>query len=140
MRVVLDTNVLVAAMRSPRGASAHLLRAAQQRRLTPIISVALLFEYEAVLTRPEHCAVANVTPTDVHKALDAFLLIAEPVTGNWRLRPQLPDPDDDMVLEAAVNGDASAIITFEIRTFRAIATCLPIRVLTPAELCASLIP
>ncbi len=100
MRLVLDTAVMVAAIRSDAGASRVLLRAAleRRRRVTMLVSVALLIEYEAVMTRGEHLDAAGLLSTDVGALLDAFAAVAEPVRLSYLWRPALPDADDDMVL------------------------------------------
>ena len=119
MRLVFDTAVMVAAIRSDRGASRWLLRAAleQSHDFSLLVSVPLLIEYEAVMTRPEHLRVARLSTADVASLLDGVVGIAEPVTLNFLWRPVLPDGDDDMVLEAAVNGRADGIVTFNRRDF-----------------------
>lgn len=137
---MLDTNVLVAALRSKAGASAEVLRAAHDGRLTAIASVALFAEYEAVLTRPEHLAAGGVTHEEVVQALDEFAAQIEPAEPHFSWRPQLGDPDDEMVLEAAVNGGAEAIVTFEVGTFRAPAARFGIDVLTPGAFWAKVNP
>jgi predicted nucleic acid-binding protein len=78
MRLVLDTAVMVAAIRSDAGASRVLLRAALERRygVTMLVSVALLIEYEAVMTRSEHLDAAGLSSTDVGTLLDAFAAVA----------------------------------------------------------------
>jgi putative PIN family toxin of toxin-antitoxin system len=118
MRVVLDTDVVVAAMRSPTGASAALVEASLVGRVTVLVSVATILEYEAVLLRGEHRA-AGVSETDVGIVLDALAAQAEPVDLAYRWRPQLRDPGDEMVLETAINGRADAIVTFNRRDFGA---------------------
>jgi putative PIN family toxin of toxin-antitoxin system len=117
MRLVVDTSVLVAAIRSNRGQSNRLLAAALQRRFVLLASVPLMLEYEAVLARPEHLAASGLTLEEVGALLDAIAAVAEPVRLTFLWRPQLADPDDDMVLEAAMNGRADAIATFNTRDF-----------------------
>lgn len=117
MRVVLDTASLVAAIRSSAGASRQLLVAGLQRRLTLLASVPLMIEYQAVLTRPAHLEAASLTVADVEALLDAVAMVAEPVRLAFLWRPTLRDPDDDMVLETAVNGRADAVVTFNLRDF-----------------------
>jgi predicted nucleic acid-binding protein len=135
MRLVLDTAAMVAAIRSDAGASRWLLRSALERRrgLTLLVSVPLLIEYEAVLTRAEHLGAAGLSTTDVGVLLDVVAVIAEPVTLAYLWRPTLPDADDDMVLEAAVNGRADAIVTFNLRDFRPSAELFGIAALSPSE-------
>jgi putative PIN family toxin of toxin-antitoxin system len=132
MRIVLDTDVMVAAIRSDRGASRALLEAVLAARVMPLISVPLMFEYEAVMCRPEHLKASRLSADDVGVLLDAVAAMAEPVRLAFLWRPALADPDDDMVLEAAVNGRADAIVTFNRRHFTA-ASQFGVAVLSPAE-------
>jgi putative PIN family toxin of toxin-antitoxin system len=114
---VVDTDVMVAALRSDRGASRQLLLAALNRQFELLLSVPLMLEYEAVLTRPEHLAACGLSGTDVGRVLDDLAAVARPVRLAFRWRPRLSDPNDDMVLETAINGNASAIVTFNQRDF-----------------------
>src|SRR6266404_112282 len=114
---VLDTDVLVAALRSSQGASRQLLLGALDYRFELLVSVPLMLDYEAVLTRPEHFAASGLTVGDVKKILDDLASVARPVRLAFRWRPRLPDPNDDMVLETGVNGNANAIVTFNQRDF-----------------------
>lgn len=133
MRWVLDTDVMVAAIRSDAGASRRLLVAALQRRVELLVSVPLVIEYEAVLTRPEHLHASGLTAADVHVVLDAVVAVAEPVRLAFLWRPALRDPDDDMVLEAAVNGAADAVVTFNRRDFVQGARMFALEILTPGD-------
>ena len=116
-RVVLDTNVLVAASRSRNGASYALLLALKARQFTTIASVPLLLEYEAVLKRPEQLMVSGQTVNTTDAFLDALCLFIEPVHLHYLWRPQLRDPADEMVLETALNGRAEALVTLNIADF-----------------------
>ena len=122
---------MVAAVRSPGGASAELLRRARSGRLTLLASVALFLEYEAVLLRDEHLQAAGLTESDMEVLLDALAMIVEPVRIHYLWRPQLRDPDDEMVLETAVNGRADAIATFNERDFASVARSFDIMVMSP---------
>ncbi len=103
-------------MRSPAGASAAILRLARQGRLTLLVSVALALEYEAVC-RAEHRLAAGLSEGEVNVFADAMVALAEPVTMHFLWRPQLRDPCDEMVLEAAINGEADALVTFNTKDF-----------------------
>lgn len=134
MGVVLDTAAMVAAIRSDSGASRRLLEMALRRdKVDLLVSVPLLIEYEAVMTRPEHLAVAGLTPEEVGRLLDAVTTVAEPVTLAFLWRPLLPDADDDMVMETAVNGQADFIVTFNRRDFASATHRFGIDVLSPGE-------
>jgi putative PIN family toxin of toxin-antitoxin system len=134
MRLVLDTNVPVTAIRSRRGAAAEVVKLIRRRELTMVATVALFIEYEAVLTRPEHLAAAGITVAEAENILDVLASVAEPVEPHFLWRPRLRDADDDMVLEAAVNGQAEAIATFNARDFGGVAEEFGIEVLTPSEI------
>ena len=133
MSYVLDTNVLVAAVRSPRGASAEILRRVLAGRFSALCSVPLFLEYEAVLLRPEQLKAAGVMAGDVMNLLDVLAGKVQRVDIAYLWRPQLRDAADDMVLEAAVNGQATSIITFNQRDFLPQTLNFGIAVLTPAQ-------
>jgi putative PIN family toxin of toxin-antitoxin system len=132
-RTVLDTDVLVGAVRSSRGASRVLLTAALERRYSVIASVPLMLEYEAVLTRPEHLAAAQISTSDLEVLLDAVALVVEPIRISYLWRPILADPGDDLVLETAVNGRADVVVTFNRRDFEPAVRRFGFEVITPAD-------
>lgn len=138
MRIVLDTDVVVAAMRSPAGASAGLLRAALDRRVTLLGNVALALEYEAVCSRAEHLGPSGLTVPQRGVFIDGVLALIEPVESHFVWRPQLRDPADEMVLEAAVNGGARAIVSFNHRDYGSAPLRFGIRVLLPRDASRSL--
>lgn len=133
MRLVLDTDVIVAALRSPRGASAALLRAIRQGHATMLLSTTLLLEHEAVCRREEHRIAAGLTMADVEAFLDGLAVMAEPVAVHFLWRPQLRDAADEMVLETAVNGQATAIVAFNRRDYGGAPARFGIAVLLPVE-------
>ena len=133
MRCVLDTNVVVAAMRNPLGASAFLLMAARRGQIAILANVALALEYEAVCKRPEHVLVSGLSRDEVEIFVTAVVAMAEPVESHFIWRPRLRDPSDEMVLAAAANGAADAIVTFNGRDFGEIPGQFGVAVLTPAE-------
>lgn len=133
MRVVLDTSVLVAAFRSRKGASNQLLRYVAEGTLRPLVSTALFLEYESVLLRAEHRLVSGLSEADVEHVLAALASAAEPVEVHFRWRPQLADASDELVLEAAVNGRAEALITHNVRDFAPAAGKFSLRVITPQQ-------
>lgn len=138
MRLVLDTDVVVAGMRSPAGASAALLVAALEKRVSLCANVALMLEYEAVCSRSEHRTAAGLNLTEVGVFLDAIAALVEPVETHFLWRPLLRDPGDEMVLEAAVNGHAQAIVTFNSRDYGDAAAKLGVKLLLPRDVLASM--
>ena len=133
VRLVLDTDVMVAAMRSPGGASAAILMAARRGRTTVLMTVPLALEYEAVCRRAEHRVAAGLSDRQVAAFLNAAIALAEPVETHFLWRPQLRDPADEMVLEAAVNGRADALVTFNTRDFGTAPARFGVEVLLPRE-------
>jgi putative PIN family toxin of toxin-antitoxin system len=113
----MDTDVIVASMRSPAGASAAILRSIRDGVATLLLSVPLALEYEAICTLAEHRLAAGLSGRQVEVFVNGVIALAEPVTIHFLWRPQLRDPNDEMVLEAAVNGQADAIVTFNMRDF-----------------------
>lgn len=133
MRLLLDTDVIVAALRSPAGASAALLRAARNKELTILVSVPLFIEYEASCSKAEHRKAAGLSIKEVRHFLDGLAVIAEPVQIHYLWRPRLHDPADEMVLEAAVNGQAEALVTFNLRHFADVPAQFGILLMSPFE-------
>jgi putative PIN family toxin of toxin-antitoxin system len=133
MRLVLDTDIIVAALRSPRGASAALLRAIARGQATMLLSTTLLLEYDAVCRREEHRVAAGLTMPDVVTVLDGLAVLAEPVAVHFLWRPQLRDAGDEMVLETAVNGQAQAVVAFNHRDYGTALTRFGIELLLPAQ-------
>ena len=113
----MDTDTIVAAIRSPYGASAEIIVAARLGLVQLLASTALMIEYEAVCSRPEHLRNANLSRKQVQTFLDVIAALVEPVQMHFLWRPQLRDPDAEMVLETAINGQATAILTFNVRHF-----------------------
>lgn len=134
MRVVIDSCVLVAGLRSRLGASNKLLTLVAGKAIVPIVSTAVFLEYEAVLSRPEQRLVTRMSEKDIAGFLAAFASAAEPVELDFLWRPQLTDPADEMMLEAAVNGRARAIVTHNVRHFGAAERLFGLKIVTPAAL------
>ena len=136
MRLVLDTDVLLAGVRSRRGASRVLLRGGLEKRFAWLMSPALYLEYEAVLMRSEHLSFLQWTEEQVSVLLAGIADAIVPVNLDFIWRPQLKDPADEMVLETAVNGGADYLATFNIRHFVPAADRFGINALRPGQLLA----
>lgn len=132
MRIVLDTGVIVAAMRSPKGASAEILRRIRADDLVAVVGVGLALEYESVCKRSEHRAASALSAEEVEIFLDAVIAMMEPIRNHFLWRPQLNDPGDELVLETAINGRAQLLVTFNEKDF-APARRFGIEVLVPRQ-------
>ena len=133
LRCVLDTDVVVAAMRSRKGASWQLIDRALKGEFTFLLSVPLVLEYEAVLTREEHRKVHGLSIADVNDIINALASVAVSVQIRFLWRPLLCDPTDDMVLETAVNGRADLLVTFNQEDFTAAARAFTVQIVRPSE-------
>jgi putative PIN family toxin of toxin-antitoxin system len=129
----MDTDTVVAAMRSPGGASAAIIRAVRRKQATLMLSVPLAMEQEAVCRRSEHREASGLSDGQIEIFLDAIIAMGEPVPTHFLWRPQLRDPNDEMVLEAAVNGRAHALVTFNVRDYGTAATQFGLELLLPRE-------
>lgn len=129
-QVVIDTNILVAAMRSQRGASFRLLNSLGDNRWRPNVTVAVVLEYETVLKR--NCAEFGLSEKDIDDVVDALCSQAGLHRLYYLWRPVAADPDDDLILEAAIASRSDAIITFNHRDFPE-SPRFGIRCLTPQE-------
>ena len=114
-RAVVDTNVVVAGLRSRRGASFRLLEQIGKGRFEIALSVPLVLEYEDVLLRPD--SPARLSETDVDAVLNYFCRVGHHQQIFFLWRPLLPDPKDDLLLELAVAAGCEAIVTHNARHF-----------------------
>jgi putative PIN family toxin of toxin-antitoxin system len=115
-RAVIDTSVFIAALRSRRGASNLLLRSVLQGQVKIAVSVPLVLEYEAV--GKDQSAELGITPAEIDTLIDALCRVALPARISYRYRPVLRDPNDEMVLEAAIASGSTHIVTFNLRHFK----------------------
>ena len=134
-RIVLDTNVLVEGLRSRLGASNRVLSLVGSGRFTHVVSVALLFEYEAAVMRPES-GIRLPRPV-LNDVLDYICAAGQRQQIYFLWRPTLPDPSDDLVLEVAVHGQCDRIVTFNTRDFTGSAQ-FGVHVETPSKFLRSL--
>jgi len=114
-QIIVDTNVLISAQRSRRGASSRLVSLIGTGLFDVHVSVPLVLEYEDVLRR--YREELGLTPEDVDDVIDAICALAIPHEIHYLWRPYLRDPKDEHVLELAVKARCSRIITFNQRDF-----------------------
>jgi putative PIN family toxin of toxin-antitoxin system len=130
IRAVIDTNVLIAALRSSSGASHQLLLAADRGDFQMALSVPLFAEYDDVSTRPDMGITIPAAAVDAIIRRIAQVAHKQQIYFLWR--PILPDPKDDMVLEVAIASSATHIVTFNRKDLR-LASKFGIAVLSPAD-------
>lgn len=128
-RIVLDTNVLVSALRSSQGASFKLVSLIGKKKFSLHLSVPLVLEYEEVLLRTKPDVLST---QDIEDFLDYLCRVGEPHEIFYLWRPFLRDADDDMVLELAVNAMCSHIVTFNSKDFAG-SEQFGLKVVTPPE-------
>ncbi|MGO8698784.1 MAG: putative toxin-antitoxin system toxin component, PIN family [Limisphaerales bacterium] len=130
-RVILDTNVLLAAMRSQTGASHRLLLSIGHPRWQSVITPALMYEYEDVARRPGNAP--ELSPQEITDILDLVYQRSHRQVVWFSWRPVSSDPGDDAILEAAVAGGCDFVVSFNERHLRT-ARDFGIEVLKPADL------
>ena len=130
MKIVIDTNVLVAALRSRRGASFKLVSVLPSDKFSIAISVPVVFDYEDALKRLKSFA---ITEQDIGSFIDFLCKIGHHQEIFFLWRPFLPDLSDDHVLEVAVAAGCDAIVTYNKRDFKGTER-FGLRVLEPREL------
>jgi putative PIN family toxin of toxin-antitoxin system len=133
--VILDTNVLIAGLRSRRGASFALLELLAEGAFEISVSVPLVLEYEAVARRQARDL--GLTFSEVDAVVDFVCAQAHHRKIFYLWRPFLRDPKDDMVLEVAVESQCRHIVTFNTRDFSGVEQ-FGIEVLTPPQFLARL--
>ena len=129
--LILDTSVLIAGLRSSLGASFVLLDLVGSDRFTIGLTAALVLEYEASCMKS--LPALNLTANDVNELLDYYCKVGKLAAVRFRVRPSVVDPNDELVLEAAIASGSEWIVTHNIRDMVAGAARYGIEVITPGE-------
>jgi putative PIN family toxin of toxin-antitoxin system len=130
LSVVLDTNVLVSGLRSRRSASHEILRRLGAATFEIAISVALVLEYEEILTRLKN--ELDLSHRDIGDFLDYVCSVSRHQSTFYLWRPTLRDPDGELVLEVAVAARCDGIVTHNTRDFAG-ASQFGLGIWTPGE-------
>ena len=130
MKIVIDTNVFISALKSKRGASYRLLKLIGTGRFAVSISVPIIFEYDDVAKRR---SMLTLTEQQIDDIINYLCLTGEQTTIFYLWRPVLSDPKDDFVLELAVNASADFIVTFNVKDFQKGKERLGVEAITPQE-------
>lgn len=134
MRIVVDANVLVAALRTPSGLNREVIRACAQERALPLLGEKLFLEYESALGRTHLFEASPLSSRERQEFFDGFLSLCQWVSVSYLWRPNLPDEGDNHVLELAVAGAAQGIVTSNVRDFSRGELSFPtVQILTPRQ-------
>lgn len=117
MRVVVDTNVLVAGLIGKQEPNREILRRCLKGDLQPFIGNALYLEYQDLLNRAHIQALCNQTSVSLMEFLDGFASICTAVDARYLWRPNLKDEADNHLIELAIASHASYIITNNLSDF-----------------------
>jgi putative PIN family toxin of toxin-antitoxin system len=129
-QVVIDTNVIIAALRSKRGASSKLLSLLGTGRFDIHDSVPLVLEYEDVIQRQRaHLGLSN---QDVSDFINSLCALAQHHEIYFLWRPFLPDANDELILELAVSAQCDFIVTYNLADFKGIEE-FGVKAITPRE-------
>lgn len=135
MRVVIDTSVLIAAILGPAGPSREVIRCCLKGIFKPVMGTALFTEYESLLARKEKFSNCVLTTSEREELLDALLSVSEWVQIYYLWRPNLRDEADNHIIELAVTGAVSHVVTNNVRDFENAELIFPsIHVVKPQEL------
>jgi putative PIN family toxin of toxin-antitoxin system len=133
MRLVLDTNVLLAGLRSKRGASYWLLERLLEETVEAAASAPVLLEYEAVLTRPKKVAEIGWSKSEMQTFLETLAALVVP-TDVWFLwRPGFAAMTDEMFVEGAVASSADILVTFNTRDYFVASRQFTFEIKTPGQ-------
>lgn len=133
IKIILDTSVLIAALRSGSGASAAVVTPILRLEVRMLLSYSLLCEYRDVALRPGQLAACRISEAEVEKLIGELEELAEPLPYDEYHGRMSADPNDDMVLEAAINGEVDLIVSNNIKHLREPASRFRIDVVTPKE-------
>lgn len=129
--IIIDTCVLISALRSNKGASFKLLSLIDSKKFTFFLSVPLVLEYEAVAKRMSRTL--GLTHSDIEDIIDYLCVVGKHRKVHFLWRPSLKDPSDDFVLELAVESECDFIVTHNIKDFKNI-NKFNLKAITPQEL------
>lgn len=118
MKVVVDTNVLIAALLGGKGPNRAVIRHCLTGRLLPQLAAALYFEYEDVFERQTVLTLCKLNSEQRLLFLDAFLSVCQWNQLYFRWRPNLRDEGDNHLIELAVASNARYLITNNVKDFR----------------------
>lgn len=131
--IVVDTNVVLAGLISSKGYSFRLLEKMIDRKISYLMSLKLLSEYHQVLTRQENLRRIPLSLSEIEALLALIVQNGTYQEVYYRWRPNLPDENDNFILELAIAGGAESLITFNKKDFLKTQLKFDLLVETPKE-------
>jgi len=133
--IVVDTSVLISALIGPKGPNREIIRVCLNGNYSPLISNALFQEYKGVSSRGKIMELCPLTAPELRDLLNAFYSVCQWVPIYYLWRPNLPEEGDNFLIELAIAGNATCIITNNVRDIKnSELTFAGLRILTPEEL------
>ncbi|GAA5482448.1 putative toxin-antitoxin system toxin component, PIN family [Haloferula sargassicola] len=138
-RIVVDTNVFIAAILSPDGSSREVIRVCLQGRASSVMGPALFHEYEDLLSREDLMVKSPIGAGDRQTLFAAFLSVSEWIKVYFLWRPHLPDEGDNHLIELALAGNAGTVVTHNNKDLAHGELRFPeLKIQTPTQFLASL--
>ena len=129
--IVIDTNVIISALKSNKGASFKLISLLTENKFKINISVPLILEYEEIIKREINSKIIN--KNDIESFIDYICYIGNPTKIYYLWRPFLKDPKDDMILELAFTSNSDYIITYNLKDFSEVYSNFKIKSIIPKD-------
>jgi uncharacterized protein len=138
VKIVVDTSVFISALIGPAGPSREVVRQCLQGLYSPLMGLNLFCEYESVIFRPSVRSQCPLSADEVRQLLQAFMSVCEWVNIYYLWRPNLKDEADNHVIELAIAGNASVLVTNNLKDFQNTQLLFPnLSVLSPQALLRS---
>jgi len=135
IKIIVDTSVIISALIGSQGPSREVLRRCLKGVYSPLISNALFSEYEDVVRRENIIKLCPLTDDEKWKLLNAYYSICQWVSIQYLWRPNIKDEGDNFLIELAVAGNASYLITNNMSDFKHTELIFPdVSVVTPEQL------
>lgn len=133
--IVIDTSVLVNAVLGPKGPARRVLRSCLSGEYRPLISNALFQECEDVTSRPGIIEACPLSPAELRELVNAYYSVCDWTHIYYLWRPNSPDEGDNFLIELAIAGNATCIVTNNVRDVKRTELIFPgLHVLTPEQL------
>jgi len=118
IKIVVDTSVFVSAIIGKTGPSREVIRNCLKQEYLPLMGSSLFAEYESLITRDKIINLSPLTKDEIELLLASFMSVSKWIFIYYLWRPNLKDEADNHLIELALAGNASYIITNNVKDFR----------------------